>query len=376
MLHLFKPALCNSGNRTGKEIALKPFRLLAAAIIVFSGTSALAQPNSETDRFEPLDSVVAAGDFGNITSVLISHRGDLVHEIYLDAEGADALRNTRSVTKTITAMLAGIAIDRGQVRDVAEPVMPFFADKEPFASADPRKGQISFEDFLTMSSLLECDDENQFSRGNEERMYLVEDWVRFTFDLPVKGFPAWATKPKDAPYGRAFSYCTAGVSTLGAALDRAAGEPLEDFADRYLFAPLGIEKKQWQFSPTGFPQGGGGLSLRSRDLLKLGELLLNDGRYRSHQVLPPEWVKAMLTPHAYVDEQRGEYGYLVWLTPFRKGEGTVSAAQMAGTGGNKVVIFPSLDMVVVVTTENFGVRNPHAISDKLISEYILDSVLD
>ena len=335
-------------------------------------SASLESVNISQSRLEAMEKAIRADEFKKVTSVLIARNGKLVYEGYFDGS-ADDLRNTRSATKSVTSMLVGIAIDKGLLSGVNAPIMPFFQDKQPIFNPDARKDKITVEDLLTMSSILECNDSNQFSSGNEERMYLTEDYVKFTLDLPIRGFPAWATKPKDLPYGRSFSYCTAGVATLGGVLERATKTSVPDFAKKNLFAPLGIEKAEWQFTPTGLAMTGGGLSLRSRDYLKLAQLYANGGIWNDKRILSENWVKASITPHAHVDEDGSEYGYLWWLKTFKSGEGKFAAYLMQGNGGNKVAVFPGLDMVVVITTTNFNLRGAHEITDRLLSEYILSA---
>lgn len=320
-------------------------------------------------KLDAMSAAIKAGEFQKITSVLVARHGRLVFEAYYDADGAEARRNTRSVTKTVTAMLAGAAIARGALPGVDAPIKAYFKRRPPAANPDPRKEKVTVEDLLTMSSIAECDDDNQYSRGNEERMYLIEDWVGFYLDLPVRGFPEWSPKPEASPYGRAFSYCTAGVVTLGQVVENAVKKPLPAFADEVLFKPLGIENPKWQMSPTGLAMGGGGLGLRSRDLLKLGQLYANGGQWEGKPVLPADFVKASVTPHANARENT-DYGYLVWLQTFNGHK----AWLMSGSGGQKVAIVPDLDLVAVITTTNFGVRQPHAISEKLLADHILAAV--
>lgn len=346
----------------------------AVAVAAEWATVSPSQAGLSGERLQKMRAAIEAGEFKQITSVLVARRGQLAFEAYFDSGGAQALRNTRSVTKSVTGMLVGAAIDRGLIASVSQPVIPMLRGARPIEHRDPRKARITVEDLLTMSSLLECDDDNSFSSGNEERMYLVEDWVQFALDLPIRGFPTWDPEPAESPYGRSFRYCTAGVTLLGAALERHLRRPLPEFAREVLFEPLGIAGAEWQRSPLGVTQGGGGLALRSRDLLALAQLHADGGKWRGAQVLSPEWVRQSTTPHSRVDDG-AEYGYLWWLRGFALDSGTVQSYGMFGSGGNAVVVFPSLELTVVITTTNFRVQQPHQLTGRLIAQHILPAVV-
>ena len=323
-------------------------------------------------KLEALDAAVRGGAFGKVTSVVVLRHGRLVHEAYFDGD-ASTLRNTRSATKTVAGMLVGIAVAEKKLT-LASSVFGFFPERR-WANPDPRKAKVTVEDLLTMSSLLECDDSNSFSRGNEERMYLIEDWTQFFLDLPIRGFPAWTTKPQDSPHGRSFSYCTAGVFTLGRVVERATKTKIPDYARARVFAPIGIGEAKWPFSPLGEAQTGGGLELSSRDLAKLGQLYANGGSWNGKRIVSPEWVAASIRAHAEVDDET-EYGYLWWLKKFKSGDRTFSAFSMSGNGGNRVAVFPEISLVAVVTTTNYNRRDAHAMTDKLLSDYVLGAVVE
>jgi CubicO group peptidase (beta-lactamase class C family) len=358
---------------------MRPLRLSPAllALALASPAAAAEWPTARPEdvqlsgrRLGEMDAAIRAGTFKRITSVVVIRRGRLAWESYYDGD-ADSIRNTRSATKTITGMLVGIAIDRGFLPGVDAAVLPYFPDKrQRLANPDPRKEKITVEDFLTMSSALECDDWNQYSRGNEERMYLLEDWIQFTLDLPIRGYAPWVKRPADSPYGRTFSYCTAGVVTLGGVLERAARMPVPDFAARYLFSPLGIAKAEWSFSSSGEAMTGGGLGLTSRDLARLGQLYLDRGEWNGARVLPEAWVVASTRPHARIDE-RTEYGYLWWLRAFGATDGKHPCYYMSGNGGNKMAVLPDLGMVVVLTSTNYGTKGMHEQTDQLLDDYVV-----
>jgi len=329
---------------------------------------------AEKPSIEAITSSVASGEFKKISSVIVSRDGKTLYEHYFNGD-AETRRNTRSATKTIAGILTGLAIADGKLAGVDATILPYLKQHLPLQNPDPRKKQITVEDLMTMSSALECHDENQYSRGNEERRYLTEDWGQLQLVLPIRGNPGAITKPSKSAYGRNFRYCTAGVTTLGEVLQSATGEKLQDYAQRRLFAPLGIEKPEWQFSPLGLAQAGGGLSLRSRDLLALGQLYLDGGKYAGNQLLSKSWVEqSTRAPASYAREKGVEYGYLWWLMQFPANNTIWKSYAMNGNGGNTVQVFPEQRVVVVITTENYNERQPHLLTIKLLTQKILPAL--
>lgn len=278
-------------------------------------------------------------EYGEITSVVVSRRGERVIEEYFDGD-VDTLRNTRSCTKTVAGMLLGMAIDRGVVPGVETPLEELLGEPAP---------PVVLRDLLTMSSCLDCNDWDAASPGNEELMYPQKDWLAFALRLPLR-------------QSTTFSYCTAGVVALGIALERTLGERLSDFAERELFTPLGIERAQWAYTPKHETSMAGGLELTTRSLLRLGELYLRSGE----DLIPAKWVAESIRAHARINDEM-EYGYLWWLREY----GGEHCFFMTGAGGNRVHVFPESERVVVITTTNFRRRDAHDLSDRLLREQIL-----
>lgn len=329
-----------------------------------------AEAGLDTALLAALGGKIADGTFPKVTSVLVAVDGKLAYEGYFNGAARDTAHDVRSASKTVVGMLIGQAIARGALPGVEAKVFPLFPERLPVGHPDPRKLEVTVEDLLTMSSLLECDDNNEYSSGNEERMYVTEDWLGFFLDLPIKGFAPWMTKPQDSPYGRSWSYCTAGVFALGAVVERVTKKPVPEFAREVLFDPLGIETVGWKFSPLGLTMTGGGTQFRSRDLLKLGLLYLDGGRWRGRQVVPEAWVATSTAAHAQATDT-DTYGYLWWRRDFEAGGKKYPTVYMSGNGGNKVVVVPEAKLVAVITTTNYNTRGMHQSTDKLLVDHIL-----
>jgi len=364
---------------------------LACLLLAFAAPAALAAANApptqgpdgwpvasaatlgwDTATLDSLPAKMADGTYKKITSVVVADHGRLVYEGYFNGGSADALDDVRSATKSVTAMLVGAAIQRGAIRDVHAPVYAFFPEVK-LERVDTRRSGITLEDLLTMSSIWECDDDNEFSAGNEERMYVSERWLDFALNLPVRGYAPWVKRPADSPYGRTFAYCTAGSFVAGAVVERAVKKPLANFAREALETPLGITDSHWNVSSEGIGMGGGGTRYRARDLAKFGQLALDGGKWQGRQVLPAAWVTAMLTVHAQARDD-AEYGYQWWRFHFPIDGVDTPVWAMSGNGGNYVFVVPSRGVVAVITSQAYNERMAHPQSQGLFRDVVLKAL--
>jgi CubicO group peptidase (beta-lactamase class C family) len=324
-------------------------------------------------RLRAMEAAINSGEFKKIGSVLVARHGQLAYERYFDGD-ASTLRDTRSATKSMTSLLIGVAIQDKKLKGVDARILDLLPEhRRNLQNPDPRKGKITVEDLLTMSSPLECDDWNDASRGNEERMYLIEDWAQFILDLPIRGRMRMGEAQASPKYGRNFSYCTGGVFILSEVLTRATGIRTDQYAQQKLFSPLGISNATWPYSPLNIAQTGGGLRLSSPDLLKIVQLYLNGGTWNGQRIINQDWVRQSTQPHAEINDHQ-EYGYLWWLQSFKTADNSYQAFFMSGNGGNKVLSFPALDTAVVITSTNYNTRGMHEQTDRLLTEYILPAI--
>ena len=340
--------------------------------LLLLNTSANAQSlDWEESDTRALTEAIDAGTYGAVSSLWVERDGVVVYEHYFRGADRSTQHNMRSVGKTVTGMLVGIAIENGLIDDVDARVVSYFDDLRPFANNDERKESMTLEDLLTMSGPLECDDWNSFSRGNEERMYLVEDWSAFFLNLPIKNRPSWEVPADDGGFERLFAYCTAGAQLLGEIVERASNEPAAEFAARELFGPIGISDPKWNYASSGQAHLGGGLELSTGDWARLGRLYVNDGRVGDVQVVSEDWVDASLADYVLIDESTN-YGYLWWRPRYAVGGATYTANMMTGSGGNKVYALPEFGIVVVITKNDFRDRDAHATAEALFREQVVD----
>jgi len=286
----------------------------------------------------PIDSVHSS----EIHGVLIARHGKLVLEEYFHGFHREQLHDLRSAAKSLTSALTGAAAMHGWIR----PSTPVYETMSATALAnlDLRRRGVTVENLLTMSSGLNCDDSDPDSPGNEDTMQeqtAQPDWYRYTLELAMVRAP-----------GEKAVYCSCNPNLLGGVLGRATGRWLPELFEGLIAQPLQIRSYAMNLTPTGDAYMGGGVQLRPRDFMKLGQVMLDGGTWKNRRVVSGDWARKSVSP---LYELGGiHYGYLWWVTEYPYKDRKVRAFFAGGNGGQVVVGIPELDLVIAFYGGNYS----------------------
>lgn len=274
----------------------------------------------------------AANQMPRLHSLLISQNGELLVERYFNGKNEKQTANVKSVSKTWMSALVGIAIERGHLEGLNQPLAAFYGDVLA-SDADAPKRSITIGNLLSMQAGLETT-----SFYNYGAWVLSDNWVQFALRQPMR-----------APPGTRMVYSTGNTHLLSAILTQATGKSTLQFAREELGRPLGMHIEAWPTDPEGIFFGGNNMEITPRQMLAFGELYLNNGRANGKQVISEEWVNLSLQRRVESSRERGRfYGYGWWMRDMAG----ISTAYAWGYGGQFILLAPALDLVVVTTSNS------------------------
>ena len=282
----------------------------------------------------------------NVNSVLIQRNNTTVLDANFYPQKAEYLHDVASITKSITSLLVGIAIDKGYITNVDNKVYDFFPEKASLFDTDYKK-EITIEHLLTMTSGI-CSD---FSQGENMRENIKSS------DSPL--LEILASNLSNKP-GEQFVYCSAGVQLLSIIIEKTSGMTMEKLAEKYLLKPLKIEDYKFGTDLNGFTNASGDVYLTAIDLAKIGQLVLNKGSFNGKQIVSKKWIEQSTTTKARRSSEES-YGYLWWL---REDLGGLIEAQ--GRGGQRLIILPQKQIVIVMYGTGF--------EPGLVGKYIVNAL--
>jgi CubicO group peptidase (beta-lactamase class C family) len=318
--------------------------LIISILIYFSVFTSCSKSIDETESSitpdgKSLDEAFTqAKQIANLKSLVVFHGGNIVREEYFRNGSADAAHDVRSVTKTVVGLLVGIAIDKGYIKSIDQPIGDFLS---PIAgNISLEKAAIKIRHLLTMSSGFQWE------------------------ELISSGYNDWITSPNQMQYllnkplvyqtGQTFTYNSAGVHLLSIIITQATQMSTVSFAKQYLFEPLGIGDRNWEVDKQGYCNGGAGLRITPHDMIKIGRLILNCGEYNGNRIVSTAWIDQSILSQISTNNAQPygpSYGYCLWIGQNEKG----NYAFANGWGGQFIVIHPNLELVASATNEWSGV---------------------
>ena len=317
---------------------------------------------AEEQGFNPqiLDSAFAqARQLGFVDGLLVIRNGRLVAERYYNGYTGSTPHNVMSVSKSFLSAMTGIALRERLIENIDVKVLPYFPEYI-YPDIDERKYDISIRHLLSMRMGIESESSNYWT------IYNSDNWLKTTIELPLLSAP-----------GERHRYNTFQTHLLSAIITKASGMDTKTFAETYLLDPMRISLYHWEQGPQGYYFGGNSMHFSPREMAVLGYLYLQDGMLDGTQIVPKEWVDFTLSPstdnssNQWGAFENYNYAYLWWL-------GQINGHDLFmgyGWGGQFVVVFPSLNLVVVSTADPYVDGETSTIQEFAIFDIIADYIL-
>ncbi len=330
---------------------------------------------------------IKCGKFNEIHSLLIYKDDKLVLEEYFwghayqwDAPhyfgkmiewNRDMSHQTMSCSKSYVSACIGIAIEKGFIKSTDESIFKYLPDHQLYNSEG--RENITIEHLLTMTSGLawnEWSDAHGTSANDIDRLYFecYDDPLKCVLERPLTGTP-----------GETFTYSGGNTVVLGEVIRNASGLNLDEFSMKYLFKPMGIDSTYWYYNKNGVIAADGSLEITPRDMLKLGITYLNNGKWNGVQLIPEDWIKKSYSIYSknkdinipIEDSGKNGYAYGWWVSQLPLNGKDILMYRANGWGGQTIMVFPEIDMVLVTTGGNYAMNSYHF---KLLKKYILPAI--
>ena len=322
--------------------------------------------NAQKTSANLLDSIAIVGNNGsypNLDGVVITQRGKLIFENYFHGLNKNSLHDTRSSFKSVAGILVGIAIDKGFIKNVDEKVYQFFPEYKPYGNWNILKDSMTIRHLLEMKSGFDCEDD----------MENTQDWIKFCLDLPLKNKP-----------GSQWDYTSINAMLLGGIIAHATHMTVSEFADKYLFKPLGIANYKWTKDPLGHETTAGSFYVSPIDMNKIGQVVLNNGVYHNTRVVSGKWIKIMTEKITKIENfsnvrisknktaipQPTYYGYTWYNEEIKTAKFKHNVIFASGNGGQYIMVVRDLDLVVTFSGNSYNSPKSKLPFDILI-KYIL-----
>lgn len=312
------------------------------------------------------------GKYNNIDGIILSQNGKVFYEKYFNHYHKDSLHDSRSAFKSITSLLIGIATDKGYIKNVQEKVYPFFNDYNRAVNWDERKNNMTVQHLLEMKSGYDCEEWNG-TKDCESEMENSKDWIQFSLDLPLAEYP-----------GEKWSYTSTNAMVLSGILSMSSKMTVTEFADKFLFQPLDITKYRWTKDPSGQEMTAGSFYVLPKDFLKIGEMVLNNGKYKNQTIVSNNWIAESTNAKTEIKDfsnvkisktnlaipQPTYYGYGWYNEKIKTDKYSYDLIFASGNGGQYIMIIKELNLVAVFTGNSYN-SSKSKLPFEILVKYIL-----